>query len=301
MPIRCIVDGFFRSGTTMVWKILRDSNPGKTVFYEPLNPAAKAKLALGEHNPVHRVHGIRLWGEYAKLGKHQLDYLDGLTRQLHKKPSKYTFLEVMQFFDGLPGEIILQTNRLQPYMKLMENYQNVPLLYIIRNPKDVLNSIERYVSRIVENKGLLRATKEFYWKYWQGAHPRSHYFGGWKPIDFMFEQYRLPTNWPQIRSYVLKNPQAMYLINYVLRNYVALVECHLGKHWVLYEDVVSKPEILGTLLAEYDIGFNYENEIEKRETDTGHYTDHEVLYMMDYLGMVAYYRALLERLGLPRP
>jgi hypothetical protein len=35
--IKLILNGSFRSGTIMLWKIMRDSNPGMLVFYEPLH------------------------------------------------------------------------------------------------------------------------------------------------------------------------------------------------------------------------------------------------------------------------
>ena len=50
MAIKILINGFFRSGTTLIWSILKDCNPKYLVLYEPFHPSlATAKGRWSEN------------------------------------------------------------------------------------------------------------------------------------------------------------------------------------------------------------------------------------------------------------
>ena len=64
MPINIVINGYFRSGTTYFWNLLR-ANVKFPVFYEPLHP--QLSLFINRSQGVDETHGMSLWEEYSKL------------------------------------------------------------------------------------------------------------------------------------------------------------------------------------------------------------------------------------------
>jgi len=143
VPILAVVNGFYRSGTTIIWKIIKDENPDKVVFYEPCHANLFEKInAYEESGRVKDAwHGMALWDEY-------LEYKEILPslRQWHPNIGKSLPDNMMKLnryidiFHTLPHtDVILQTNRW--HFVLDHLPFECSLFHVIRSPLDVFNSM----------------------------------------------------------------------------------------------------------------------------------------------------------------
>lgn len=143
MAIEVIVNGFYRSGTTMIWDILKKSNINKKIFYEPLNPYLMyyIKLEAFSHKP-NPLHNMLLFQEYIETGPRLIEKISSKQPMFNQafpedRNKLFEYLDIFQDVDNS----ILQVNRLHFHLTDIHNLYNAKLIHIIRNPFDVYKSI----------------------------------------------------------------------------------------------------------------------------------------------------------------
>ena len=143
MAIEVVVNGFYRSGTTMIWNLLKRSNPEKNIFYEPLNPYLsyyiRSEAYYDVPNPLHNMY---LFQEYSQIGNGFIDQIvDKHPALNHPLPNnKKELYEYLQLFHVLDNSI-LQVNRLHFHLNDIHKKYNAKIIHVIRNPFDVYHSI----------------------------------------------------------------------------------------------------------------------------------------------------------------
>lgn len=144
MSIKFIVNGYFRSGTTFIWKSLKDTLPRYLGLYEPLHPK------LAEHIQKARIdhtkdplHNEFLWDDYLAIEKEKMNSI------LLKHPnmtffgiqSKEKLQDYLDEINTIKQDVFLQPNRMHFFLDLPKQRYNAKIVHVIRNPIDVFQSM----------------------------------------------------------------------------------------------------------------------------------------------------------------
>ena len=112
MAIKYIINGYFRSGTTLLWKLMSESLNTTQCFYEPLHPKLSEFIYRSNMDSIDELHGFNLWNEYIRLDepikKKLVEYHPNLTYQ------RFTWDDLKKYFDiyqSIDNDVLLQTNR----------------------------------------------------------------------------------------------------------------------------------------------------------------------------------------------
>jgi len=149
MPLTLIANGYFRSGTTHIWRILKYNNKNTPVLYEPFHPHLNS-LLKSERKKSNILHNTSLWDDYFSLEKQSLNRLTKST------PSKRIFnynkfetkiSEHIKSIHTHPNEIWIQTNRLSLSLRTIGKLlPDAEIIHIIRNPLEVYSSTQNAYS-----------------------------------------------------------------------------------------------------------------------------------------------------------
>ncbi|MGK7345526.1 MAG: hypothetical protein ACNS63_06935 [Candidatus Nitrospinota bacterium M3_3B_026] len=145
MAVKLVVNGFFRSGTSVAWKIIKESNPELYVFYEPCHEMILERVKdFRRGREVDKVHNMRLWGEYSRVPS-----LMKKIRSKHPNLGKGNILpkdaravvEYARIFHELDRDSVLQTNRWSLFLGELHGALGCGVIHMIRNPFDVYGSM----------------------------------------------------------------------------------------------------------------------------------------------------------------
>ncbi len=245
MPVKLIANGFFRSGTTLLWRVLRENNPACTVFYEPCHQELAEHIAKFREKPyLDPDHKLYLWNEYLKF-----DGLQEKINRLHPNldndlifpEDDEKLLDYVGMFDELEGETILQTNRWGFMLdKIVQRYGAMPL-HMIRNPFDVFDSIRYlYVSQF---KGVVGCLKNLFAPL---LAKRSFH------MDVMLGQTlrRFDLSYPPLTAF------DSFLVVWIISNYLAVKTADQHGIAVVYEKLIDNPGGVGVEIEE-KTGFRF--------------------------------------------
>ena len=244
MPVVAIFDGFFRSGTTLVWNILKQSNPDCLVFYEPLKPTLFAEIEAYRAK-VHPLHQLRLFDEYHRCGPGFIHQLQNAHKRYYRNRSAENLCRYLALFHALPDRVVLQTNRLGPYFFEVAAALEPQLYFLIRNLEDVLRSMTTFIDTVYTrqekswkqriSRGLCRL---------RNIHPEAMRFGGLPLIECIHDRYGIPRQWTDraYRGRIARDPVQVFVLAWVVYNYVALQASSRLQGVLAYEDLVRSPE-----------------------------------------------------------
>ena len=130
----CLVfNGYYRSGTTIMWWIMRESNPNMLHIYEPLSP----DVSLDVSGNLHGISiGKAIVEEYKRLPK---------LEEFRKIREKTNFTlpfdlnqvkGVMDFLHDLDIPVIVQPNNFHFILRDISKKYGCKVIHIIRNPVD---------------------------------------------------------------------------------------------------------------------------------------------------------------------
>jgi hypothetical protein len=147
MSLKLLVNGFFRSGTTIFWKILRDSNPSMSVFYEPCHEQILDNLKKFRQEPFDdEVQGFKVWDEYMTVAG-LIEIIGANHPNLGRGnifPEKADdVIAYANIYDQLDKDCVLQTNRWSFCVEQIGKAYDCRVIHIIRNPFDVYSSMQR--------------------------------------------------------------------------------------------------------------------------------------------------------------
>ncbi len=242
MAVKLVINGFFRSGTSVFWKIVRASNPETIVFYEPCHEEILKYIARFTEEPfIDELHNMSLWDEYVAI--------PGLTERIARKhpnpglgmvfpEDRDRLLSYIGIYDELPSPTILQSNRWSFALKDIAERFETGLIHIIRNPFDVFDSM----TRIYFNQG--SALKQMVKK---GGKPlfASNAF----QIGVMFDQVHKLTGKPAVnltsleRLHYSLNAFDAFLVAWVMSNRAAVADVMAKDGMIIsYENFLKHPE-----------------------------------------------------------
>ena len=219
MPINYIFNGYYRSGTTGIWNILRSCNREYVVFYEPLHPQLEKILSdYKAGRKIDKVHGKDLWAEYFEHG----DAFLRTRNNLHTF-SKHTFPEnneqlfkYLDLFHNLAKPVILQPNRLHFHLGAVAERYGCKVFHVIRNPVDVYNSlIQNFYNR-------RRITLMKLASYVKNRHtPKSNVLKIKHNIEFAYNKYKMPSYWgdKSNRIEILRRPFVTLVLSWIVSNF----------------------------------------------------------------------------------
>lgn len=258
MPIRLVVNGFFRSGTSIVWSILRASNPSHDVFYEPCHGDLLRRIETfrrcAQADPV---HAMCLWEEYLQ----DPGLLDRL-RATHPNVGRpfpdnlVALLPYLNAYHTLPRDSILQTNRWHFFLQGIHEETECGIVHLVRNPFDIYRSIAR--AYLTTGDLLDRTTKRMLWWAWPGRAFQIR-----EMADYIILRYGLPSQAVGVRGAVrsrLMTNWRQFLLVWVVSNFEAMRQVERIGHLVTScEALLREPEMFAGALADrYGVAFQHQ-------------------------------------------
>lgn len=145
--IMIILNGHFRTGSTMLWSIFKKSNPYIFSFYEPFHPQIFKDVIM----PLREFRG-----DYKKLNKNTIKKLRKHHKIVPKVISFEKWEDYLDILNSLKKPVFLQPNRASLILKKINKKYGSKIIHIIRNPLDSLVSFG-----ILEYKNKKRLNENF--------------------------------------------------------------------------------------------------------------------------------------------
>ncbi|NDY42539.1 hypothetical protein G3N55_06750 [Dissulfurirhabdus thermomarina] len=255
MPLRLLVNGFFRSGTTIVWRILKESNPYYRVYYEPCHERlfllVRDYWLNREADPLHETV---LFDEYLL----DMDFLDAL-RWHHPNvgivfpTSCDELLSYVKLFHDSDTPIILQSNRWHFFLDKIAASYGCGVVHIVRNPFDVYRSIIRSSFRFGSFlKKILRIGL--------GPFIRGRFFYIDEMYKYIEMRYGCSPYDLGILDRILWRFKAMnrFFGVWIVSNFVALKKIQkVGGNVLCYEEIVRNPGKSKSVFESFGVHFDY--------------------------------------------
>ena len=249
MAVKLIVNGYFRSGTSIIWKILKESNPEQVVFYEPCHESLIELVDKYKEseNKINKLHGMDIWKEYVEY----YEFFQEL-KLYHpniNQPVPISYPNVKEYvykFDRFSQDCILQTNRWHLFLGELKSDFNIPIIHIIRSPIDVYSSI---ITKYYESNEFISPWKRFIKNNLKIIFDkRAFNIESWyKEIIILY---------PKITSrynYVMLTTFEKFFITWILTNYFALKNID---NILIYEQLLKQPLIYKKMVN--NLGFKFD-------------------------------------------
>jgi len=140
MPIKAILNGYYRSGTTILWWILRLSNLDKPVLYEPTSPVLLDFLRKWEYGKIDGLHGLPIFDGYFMMPKPCLDNFMANQRGKDVYLSHENAFKTLDPIHNCNKEIIIKTCQLHLILNKVANKYGCNYVHLVRHPADVFVS-----------------------------------------------------------------------------------------------------------------------------------------------------------------
>ncbi len=291
-----LFNGYYRSGTTIVWDILKNSNPKWTVFYEPLNPRKGSRKNYKKYK--HKLHQQVLWEEYIKQGE---DFVEKLVKYYpfengipYCRNTKLFKKYIDQFFKN-DNKLILQSNRAFFHLDILKSDYGFKSFHIIRNPINVYKSFKK----IYKKRNFLKKIKKYLYYLKTGIHPLSKMWRFEELIEASFRKHSLPLYWnnDNYKKKLYKDPFKIILLGWIVSNYSSFKLERNDEIKILpYEVIVSNPIRIKTFVQQNSNLYFNTNMIKKRNSDIKMYKKRKVMKAAKKLKMKTEYEFILSKL-----
>ena len=299
--IRLIFNGFYKSGSTMMWWILKQSNPDMLCFYEPLSPEL-FKLR-GSYSNLHK---LPVWEDYDTSDFKQIEYAFRHRQEELMVNYDWDVLpsrvdEVAPLLDlihELDRDSIIQPNRCHFVLKDLSRRYNCKFIHIIRNPIDtwIAYTIEPVIQfKTISNRIKLIVKRLLY-------SLRGGLFGRYVLTNMMAKRpsiansYYLSSDYDIIHTRynidTVEDYLDMFLIVWTMCNYEAFKQTIRNNAGIVvyYEDIVHAPKYWFRIMRDFsDVKF---------DTKLANYITSKYVTKSDRLRNIFVER--LDRLGLLR-
>jgi len=134
MSIEVVINGYFRSGTTILWHLLRQAHNNAIHLYEPFLPELKHRLKRfkGKPDPLHK---IPLWDDYFKLEGRVLNEILNVSSLLDGSPVTWDEIRhIIALLDNLDEPVYIKDVRLHNVLANILQHTNARVYHIIRCP-----------------------------------------------------------------------------------------------------------------------------------------------------------------------
>ena len=225
-----VVNGYFRSGTSILWRLLRQANQGRSLVYEPCHNDLFGAIELARGGYQNTLHEFAVWEDYLALPESQLERLrwthpcvDG---RILPGDSEELLRYVAVLSELFGASAVLQTNRWHFHLAVL-TAAGIDAVHVIRNPLAVYRSIQRGSDYRRRRNPLIRARAVL--------NPADQFYG-WRMAAEIAPQFghRLSA-WQRYR------PFDVFVYCWVLANLSALE--NLGPERIFsYEEICLAPE-----------------------------------------------------------
>jgi hypothetical protein len=271
MAIKILINGYYRSGTTMLFHQVNNALPANSVgFYEPCYPLLGLVVRNEDSSKIRNLHGSTLWKSYQDLPE---QIFDDMLRN-HPNPDKkgiqndQALIEYLNIYHNMSSDSFLQTNRYHLFLSVIKNEFEPITIHVIRHPLNVFASIKKaYSGNATGIKALVKKIKLLF--------DAGDFFGNKSEFAYLLQRTGKPSsiyqNWNL--KYIFKPTFfERIIVNWTISNYAALKAIEKnGNKLVVYEELVSKPsevfaelsETLGFVVSAPDKIKNTKEEISK--------------------------------------
>ena len=223
MVLQVVLNGYFRSGTTILWHLLRLSQPDKLHLHEPFHPKLLWHLNndIGKDDPMHM---IPLWDDYVKLDGHTLKTIIEVAQTLDGSP--VTWLEakpVVEALDRDSHDIYIKCVRAHAILPFLANHYDVQIYHIIRCP--ACTWIDHFDAMDLRDVDTLLGINPTY-----NYADRFYLLNTYKKLKQMFDV-----------PFKANNYLDMFVYNWVVSNYLAVTKTAEFDNFevILYEECVD--------------------------------------------------------------
>ena len=233
MSIVAILNGYYRSGTTILFYLFKLSNPDMICLYEPTSPIITSYIRKYKVGELDDTHNLPIFDDYHKLPKEVLEefikrhsLIYATTTEILSiidKPEKAVFL--LEPIHNLDQPVFIKSCQLHFILPDIKKELKCDIIHVVRHPAEVLAShfSEETLNNIDKALEILIS-------------PRSR-LAFW--ID---ETYRIVRRIVGI-DFNAKNTLEKFLVNYVMCNYHAVndIETYNLGSIVCFEDIARNP------------------------------------------------------------
>ena len=227
--ITLIINGYYRSGTTIIGRLFAESNSDLVYIHEPHSPLVLDELKRYSMHSIHPLHGFPIYSGYYKLTREQLETFKQIYKQHDFINDKDTVIRILDFFNALPRKILIKSNQLHTWLDIVIQRYECKVIHVYRNVADTLynhvypeyQSNEEYLKKLFIDKNM---NYKFIIGFW---------------IDEMYNSVKKRFNLPKIdeRDIVEK-----FIVMYITLNQYAIEKClETEKCYVLhFNDFVNR-------------------------------------------------------------
>jgi len=136
MPIKGILNGYYRSGTTILWWIFQLSNLETPIIYEPHSPAVYEELKKASFWTINKLHNLPIYLPYfiVRDDIRALYLAKAKPKPIYFEPKEA--IETIEMFESAIRPIIIQSNQLRPVLKDVAEHFDCNYVHVVRNPAE---------------------------------------------------------------------------------------------------------------------------------------------------------------------
>jgi len=226
LMITIVLNSFFRSGSTIMMKVMELSNPDAIVLCEPFHEGVYSTLEQVTPRTPDALHGYPIWGGYFKIPKEILEKLARAHRKFRDElPLITNFTKVTDYLDilhSIKKEVMFKTTRSHFILSQMKRRYGCRILHLIRNPAntwmDFLHASIKYNDSLFWRV----TTSNRLWNQIKG----SFYLGG------MYEKVRKMYDLPKARDNLSR-----FIMTWIMCNYAGI---KASDFTIVYEAVLRR-------------------------------------------------------------
>jgi len=151
MAIIGFLNGYYRTGTTIVWWILQQSNPDIPVLYEPHSIGLyRGLLKTTDGSRVDRTHNLPIYKPYFMIPKElREEYIrNAVPKSVYTKDELLDAIKTVEMFDRAEQKFAIQSNQLHLILNDICEYFDCNYVHMMRDPAEVLFSHADHTSRL---------------------------------------------------------------------------------------------------------------------------------------------------------
>ena len=142
--IRGVINGYYRTGTSIVWWILQQSNPETIILYEPHSVGLHNDFRTFNPNAdfVNPLHGMPIYKPYFMVSDEvRRKFLEtAKPKPVYTKDDFEDAIKTVEMFNDIDKRVIVQSNQLHPILHEFAEYFDCNYIHIVRDPAEVLYS-----------------------------------------------------------------------------------------------------------------------------------------------------------------
>jgi len=206
MVLLYVLNGYFRSGTTILWHLLKLSHRDKVHIYEPFHPKLEYHLS-NDINKKDPLHGLQLWNDYIKLEGRTLRTIIECSKTLDGSPvTLYEAKDIINALEDDEHEIFIKMVRGHAILPYIAEYYDANVVHIIRCP--VCTWLRHFDTKDLNNIDTILGLNP--------AYPYANRF-------YLLNTYKKLKQMVNI-PFKPNNYLDMFVFNWVISNYIAVTK-----------------------------------------------------------------------------